>query len=307
VKILVVDDDPVHRKIIEKTLQKGNHEALLFKDAEVAKEWFRKEVVRFVITDWMMPGMDGPSFVRWIRSAKLDQYVYVMLLTSREGPSDIEEGLNAGADDYIKKPFNPPELLARVAVGERILRLEENLLAASNRLKKQALVDELTGLMNRRALYQAGRKEISRARRHKVPLSVLFLDLDRFKQINDTYGHLVGDEALRLTARLLRSSVREYDSTCRWAGDEFIALLPGLNSEQANDTLNRILEAFSRRPLTLPEGTKLTLRASIGVYTWLPDEGPALEFDALVTQADHEMYRFKEARRADAAPQDRQR
>ncbi|MEW6404058.1 MAG: diguanylate cyclase [Chloroflexota bacterium] len=296
-KILVVDDDPVQRKIIEKTLQKGNHEAVLFESADAAKGLFKKESVRFVITDWMMPGTDGPSFVHWIRAANLEKYVYVVLLTSRENPGDIEQGLNAGADDYIKKPFNPAELLARVAVGERILRLEENLLAVSNRLKKQAMTDELTGLMNRRALYREGRKEISRAQRQGYALSILFLDLDKFKQINDTYGHLVGDEALKLTARLIRSNVRQYDHACRWAGDEFIALLPGMTADQAEETCSRILKAFATHSLALTDGLRLNLRASIGIHTWTPDDNPAPEFDVLVRQADHAMYCFKQTGR----------
>jgi len=294
-KILIVDDDALQRKVLEKTLSLGGYELILLDNAEAAKDVIRQEKVRFVITDWMMPGLDGPSFVRWIRSANITGYVYVMLLTARESPDDIEGGLNAGADDYIKKPFNPRELLARVAVGGRILDLEENLRAASERLKRQALVDELTALMNRRAIYQIGRQEITRASRGKAALSLLFLDLDRFKQINDTHGHLAGDEALKLTARLMLANIREYDQAGRWAGDEFIALLPNTVSEQAVEVGSRILRAFNREALVLENGVRLMLSASIGLNTWVPGNQETISIDALVRLADEAMYRAKQA------------
>ena len=295
-KILVVDDDILQRKIIGKALSVvGGYEVILLDNAEAAEKVLEQdEDARFVITDWMMPGIDGPSFVRWIRLANLNGYVYVILLTSREDPGDIERGLNAGADDYIKKPFNPQELLARVAVGERILRLEENLREASERVKRQALVDDLTGLMNRRAIYQIGRQEIARATRDQSPLSVLFLDLDKFKQVNDTHGHLAGDEALKLTARLLQTNIREYDQAGRWAGDEFIALLPNTSKEEAMEVGERVLQAFNGRRLLLKNGNSLVLSASIGLYTWAPDEKGAPDIDALVRLADKAMYNAKQ-------------
>ncbi len=294
-KILIVDDDALQRKMIEKTLTIGGYDVIVLDNAEAAKGILEEDDVRFVITDWMMPGLDGPSFVRWIRSANITSYVYVMLLTAREGPGDIEDGLNAGADDYIKKPFNPRELLARVAVGERILHLEENLREVSERLKHQALVDELTGLMNRRALYQIGRQEIIRASRGKTPLSLLFLDLDKFKPINDTYGHLAGDEALKLTARLLLANIREYDRVGRWAGDEFIALLPNTSKEQAMEAAGRVLRAFKREALVLENGSRIVLNASIGLHTWMPGDQETINIDALVRLADQAMYRAKQS------------
>jgi two-component system cell cycle response regulator len=294
-KILVVDDDALQRKMIEKTLTLGGHSVIMLDNAEAAKQILEQNDVRFVITDWMMPGLDGPSFVRWIRSAKLTGYVYVMLLTSREDPRDIEDGLNAGADDYIKKPFNPQELLARVTVGKRILHLEENLREASERLQQQALIDDLTGLMNRRALYQIGRQEIIRAGREQISLSLMFLDLDKFKYINDTYGHLVGDQALKLTARVIMANIREYDHAGRWAGDEFIALLPKTEKEQATHISKRVLRAFQRESLIFANDKKIKLKASIGLYTFLPEKKEALDMESLVRLADQAMYEAKQS------------
>ena len=295
-KILVVDDDALQRKIIEETLLIGSYDVIALDSAQAAQEVLEENsTVRFVITDWVMPDMDGLAFVRWIRAANITGYVYVMLLTSREEPRDIEDGLNAGADDYIKKPFHPKELLARVAVGERILRLEENLREASERLKQQILIDDLTGLVNRRAIYQVGRQEIGRANRDRTPLSVLFLDIDKFKNINDTYGHQTGDEALKLTARLLKENVRDYDQIGRWAGDEFVALLPDTNREQAAELGGRVLRAFSREALQLKNGNKIILNASIGLHTWTPnDDLGTPDLDVLVRLADEAMYQAKQ-------------
>ena len=287
-KILVVDDDALQRKIIKEALAIGSYDAITLDSAQAAKEVLERDTVRFVITDWVMPDMDGLAFVRWIRSANITGYVYVMLLTSRDETRDIEDGLNAGADDYIKKPFYPKELLARVAVGERILRLEQ-------RLKEQILVDDLTGLMNRRAIYQTGKQEIARARRDTSPLSVLFLDLDKFKNINDTYGHLAGDEALKLSARLLQENIREYDLLGRWAGDEFVALLPNTNREQAAELGGRVLRAFNREAMILKNGSRIVLNVSIGLFTWMPSEIDTSDLDTLVRLADEAMYKAKQS------------
>lgn len=294
-KILIVDDDPIQCKMIERALAKGNHEVVIRESAEAAKQVLQADLAHFVISDWMMPDLDGPSFVRWIREAPIAGYVYVMLLTSRESPDDIQAGLNAGADDYIKKPFNVPELLARVAVGERILRLEEGLRNASGQLEQLIRVDELTGLMNRRAIHEAGRQEIARSRRGGQPISLLFLDLDKFKQINDTYGHTAGDEVLKLVARLIQSKTRAYDHIGRWAGDEFILLLPGTNEEQARLIARRIMEAFEGQTFNLPGGERIRLRASIGAWTAAPEVGDQLDIDALVQAAEDAMYKAKPA------------
>ena len=294
--ILVVDDDLIQCKITEHALLKGKHEVIVLDNAEDAQAILQQGTVHFVITDWMMPGMDGPAFTHWIRSQKTTGYVYIIFLTSREGPGDIESGLSAGADDYIKKPFNSSELLARVAVGERILQLEENLRKAAVRLEQQALTDDLTGLMNRRAIYQVGRQEIARARRHQSPLSILFLDLDKFKLVNDTYGHLAGDEALKLAARLISSNTRVYDQIGRWAGDEFIILLPDANPEQALQVVERIHRSFENEPLVLNNNDKLTLRASIGLCSMMPGGEKNLDIDTLIRDADRDMYRVKQSK-----------
>lgn len=288
-KILVVDDNILERQIIEKPLATvSEYEVITVDNVKAAKKLLQDETIRFVITDWLMPDVDGLTFVRWIRSTNPTRYVYVILLTSREDPGDIEDGLNAGADDYIKKPCHPKELLARVAVGKRILNLEE-------RLKRQVLIDDLTELRNRRAIYQIGRQEIGRANRDESPLSVLFLDIDKFKSINDTYGHLAGDEALKLTAQLLQENIRDYDLAGRWAGDEFIVLLPNTSEKEARNLGQRMLEAFNRKAMLLKNGSKIVLNVSIGLHTWMPGSTELPDLDVLVRLADEAMYKAKQS------------
>lgn len=295
-KILIVDDNILERQIIEKPLSTiDDYEVITVDNVKAAKKILHDDDnVRFVITDWVMPDVDGLTFVRWIRSAGLTGYVYVIVLTSREDPGDIEDGLNAGADDYIKKPCHPKELLARVAVGKRILNLEENLRRASERLKRQVMIDDLTELKNRRAIYQLGRQEIGRANRDESPLSVLFLDIDKFKNINDSYGHLAGDEALKLTAQLMQENIRDYDLAGRWAGDEFIVLLPNTSAKEAEDLSKRMLQAFSRKAMLLKNGSKIVLNVSIGVHTWMPGSTELPDLDMLVRLADEAMYKAKQ-------------
>lgn len=295
-KILVVDDNALERQIIEKPLSTiKDYEVIALDNVKAAQKMLEDDTVRFVITDWVMPGMDGLDFVRWIRRAVSKRYIYVILLTSRENPGDIEDGLNAGADDYIKKPCHPKELLARVAVGKRILDLEEDLRRTLDKLEKQATIDDLTGLRNRRAIYEIGRQEIGRANRDESPLSILFLDIDKFKNINDTYGHQAGDQALKLTAQLLQDNIRNYDMAGRWAGDEFIVLLPNTNAKDASDLGERVLKAFNRKAMLLTNGTKIVVNVSIGMHTWRPGTAELPDLDVLVRLADEAMYKAKQS------------
>ncbi|MBT7781792.1 MAG: diguanylate cyclase, partial [Anaerolineae bacterium] len=259
IKVLVVDDEEIDRRIVEKTLVRLGHEAILADNGESAWQKIQDEMVRFVITDWNMPLMDGIQLVKKIRTTTLPGYVYTILVTANSKDEDIVAGLYAGADDYLTKPFNTTELEARVAVGERVLALEDGLMQANNQLEKLAMVDSLTGLLNRRAIYKFTRGELERARRVSEPISVIFLDVDRFKVVNDEYGHLTGDEALKLIARVIKKRSRAYDSIGRWAGDEFLIVLPGATAVDAKKAAERIIKGISSSKLDLPNGGTITL------------------------------------------------
>lgn len=293
-KILVVDDERIDRRIVEKTLTRLGHTVVLASSAEEAWKRIQRETVRFVITDWNMPGMNGVQLIKSIRATMLPSYVYIILITSNSKDEDVVQGLYAGADDYLTKPFNPAELEARVAVGERMLALEDGLMQANNQLEKLAMVDSLTGLLNRRAIYKFARGELERARRVFEPLSVIFLDLDKFKTINDTHGHLVGDEALKLVSQTIKERCRTYDGIGRWAGDEFLVVLPSLTPKDALNTAKRILNDIEGTPLVLPEGDTYRLTASAGVTTLTQSSNSQTVLDDMILQADEALYRAKE-------------
>ena len=294
-KILVVDDEQLDRRIVEKNLTRLGHTVVLANNGEAAWEFLQDKSIRFVITDWNMPGVDGIQLIKKIRSAPLPGYVYVILITANNMDEDIVEGLSAGADDYLTKPFNPTELKARVAVGERVLALEDSLVQANNKLEKIAMVDNLTGLHTRRAIYKIARDELERARRTFDPISVIFLDLDNLKIINDEHGHLTGDEALKVVAHVIKERCRVYDGIGRWAGDEFLVILPGTPTIQGEKVAIRIIEGIAATKLALSEGGALTIHASAGVATITKMTESATLLDDIIQRADEALYRAKEA------------
>ena len=293
-KILVVDDEHVARRMVEKTLTRLGHTIVLANSGEDAWKKMQEDHIRFVITDWNMPIMDGVQLIKKIRATTLPSYVYVILVTSNSKDEDIVEGLYAGADDYLTKPFNPAELEARVAVGERMLALEDNLTIANNQLEKLAMVDSLTGLLNRRAIYKFARGELERARRVSEPISVIFLDIDKFKEVNDQHGHLRGDEALKLVAQIIKERSRAYDGIGRWAGDEFLVVLPGTTAENAKNAAKRIVEGIALIELINLDGDMFSLTASAGVATQLKVTGAVALLDDIIQAADEALYRAKE-------------
>jgi diguanylate cyclase (GGDEF)-like protein len=290
-RILVVDDDPVLRRIVQAGLTRAGHEVRAVADGHAAWELLQQESFRLVITDWMMPGMDGPELVGRIRAASFPGYTYIILLTAKTDKSDVVSGLDAGADDFLTKPFNSEELRARVAIGERILDLEGRLSEARDQLEVLATVDALTGLLNRRAIQERAEAEVQRAARDGTPLSFVMLDIDHFKSVNDTHGHLVGDQALSMVARVLAANKRVYDYAGRWGGEEFLLILPRTELTDARMVAERIRASIAGASLDLPDGGRLSLRISLGVTT-APSREP-LALHILLQQADDALYHAK--------------
>ncbi len=280
--ILVVDDDLLQRRVLEVLLTKAGRTVLLARDAEEAWDVLQRGGVRFLVTDWVMPGMSGPQLIHRVRNADLEGYVYALLLTSQDEQRDVVAGLEAGADDYLTKPFDRDELLARIAIGERILALEA-------RLRQIATEDELTGLLNRRAGWSRIEQELSRAKRERTPLSVLLMDIDHFKRINDEYGHPVGDEALRLLGDVLRRSRRDYDHVARWGGEEFLLVLPSATAEEAAGAAERIRASVEEAWLPRADGGEVRFTLSVGVAEATADS----TLEDLVRRADEALYRAK--------------
>jgi two-component system, cell cycle response regulator len=290
-RILVADDDPVTRRLLQAQLQKWGHEVIVCADGATAWEILTQEnSPRLVILDWMMPGMDGVNICRNIRKVAKRTYIYLILLTSKSRQDDIVEGLEAGADDYITKPFNPNELKVRIRAGARIIQLQEELIEALNVSEYQASHDGLTGLLNRSAILKTLQIELGRSQRDSRPLAVVIADVDRFKQINDRLGHLVGDAVLVGMTKLIASSLRPYDSAGRYGGEEFIVALPGCNAPDAKSIAERLRLLIAATPISTSEGP-VTCTMSFGVAVF--DGAADADLDSLIRKADEALYQAK--------------
>jgi diguanylate cyclase (GGDEF)-like protein len=246
------------------------------------------------VLDWLMPGLDGVQLCYELRRRGDEAYVYIVLLTAKHTKRDVIEGLEAGADDYITKPFEPQELRVRLRNGKRILCLMDQLILAREALREQAARDPLTGLWNHNAVLELLSKEIDRAHRQSTCVGVVLLDLDHFKRINDTYGHLMGDHVLRKTAAALQGSIRPYDAAGRFGGEEFLLVLPGCDRMNAISHAERLRMVLNRLIVEAPAG-RAHVTASFGVT--VVDSAMLIDADGAVHVADSALYAAKAAGR----------
>ncbi|MGQ0604725.1 MAG: GGDEF domain-containing protein [Anaerolineales bacterium] len=287
-KILIAEDDPNQRRLLTVHLERASYQVAVANDGLAAWELMEREHHRFLITDWMMPELDGPELIRRIRAANFPDYTYTMLLTALDGKEQIVKGLEAGADDYLTKPFNSAELRMRVTIGERILGLE-------SKLREMATHDRLTGLFNRHAFDQRLADEVQRARRYGRPLSLILLDLDNFKSYNDAHGHPAGDGLLSEIGSVLKAGVRGTDFIARYGGEEFVVVLPETDHANALIVAEKIRSGAEAYPFPLREsqpGGAVTV--SVGVASF--PEGAA-DPGSLLEAADRALYQAKHAGR----------
>lgn len=294
-KILIAEDDPVSRRLLEVTLSKWGYEVTVCADGEAAWEALQQaDAPQLVILDWMMPRMDGLQVCKKVRERgehAADLYVYIILLTAKSQKADMVTGLEAGADDYLTKPFDAQELRLRLRAGRRILDLRDELVRAREIIREQARKDSLTQLYTRATVLERLQHELDRAQRsveRESPVSVVLADLDHFKQINDTYGHLAGDAVLRETARRMRDAIRPYDSLGRYGGEEFLLVLSDCDSAGAVALAQRLLLAVGQEAMVLAEGA-VSVTLSAGVAT----SGVRQDAESLVGAADAALYRAK--------------
>jgi diguanylate cyclase (GGDEF)-like protein len=252
------------------------------------------DMPRLVLLDWMMPELDGPGVCREIRNRRDQSYVYMILLTSRESKEDVIAGLESGADDYLIKPFIADELKARLRVGERILHLEDRLVEAREQMRFKATHDHLTSLWNRGVIVDLLGRELTRSQRENVCTALILGDLDHFKNINDRYGHLVGDQVLREVARRLLHSVRSYDFVGRYGGEEFLIVLNNCRPDSARARAEEIRKSICTRPVQTDVGP-LEVTMSSGLLR-STDWGHRPAED-LIHEADSALYAAKTAGR----------
>lgn len=284
-RILVVEDEEVTAAVLRGTLASLGHEVAVATDGLMAWRMLQEGHIPLVLSDWMMPGLDGLSLCRRIRTAGDSPYIYTILLTVRDGRPDRMEGLRAGADDFLIKPLDAEELAVRVEIAQRILTVQERLERQNARLLELATIDDLTGLANRREFQRALETSLALAGRQGLPLSLVLFDIDHFKDFNDTFGHPAGDEALRTFSRIVRGSCRAHDLVARVGGEEFAVVLHGASPEQARASAERMRAGlaghrWAHRPLT----------ASFGIATSGAGGGCAAD---LVAQADAALYSSK--------------
>lgn len=296
-RILVAEDDVVTRKLILRTLASLEHEVIPAEDGAQAWEIYQRERPELIITDWLMPGIDGLELVRRIYASNEGNTLkpYILMLTSKNETGDLKAGFEEGASDFISKPFQPIELMARLRVGISNQTLARELECARRQSEQQALTDTLTGLNNRRALMDLLRVDEDRALRGRQPLSVILTDVDRFKAVNDNHGHGTGDDVLKVVADALRAGVRSGDHVGRWGGEEFLILLPDTDLIQAAEVAERCRTLLTRQQVQSETGQLLRVSASFGVAS--ADGVHRPDVMELVSQADRALYWAKEAGR----------
>ena len=292
--ILVAEDDPVARKILKRTLITEGHEVVSVENGRKAFDLFKERFFPIILTDWMMPEMNGLELCRAVRNYQTSGYVFVIILTSKDSKKDIVTGLNSGADDYVNKPFNPPELKARIKTCMRILELEKSLKKANENIRILSITDPLTKCYNRGYIMDRLPQEINRAIRYERALSLVLCDIDYFKKVNDTYGHLAGDKVLIEFVYSIKQSIRnDLDWIARYGGEEFLIVLPETSLEGACILAERLRNNISKRKFIFHEKA-IHITSSFGISGFdsaTSDEN--ISSESLINTADKYLYQCK--------------
>ncbi len=300
--ILVVDDVPVNIQLLTTYLTSEGYDIISAKDGVEAIELVQRHFPDLILLDVMMPKMNGFEVCQVIKSDKDTMFIPVIMVTALNELEDKIKGMNAGADDFISKPFNKLELMVRVrsllrikllndALNEKVQELQK----AKEELRQLAITDGLTGLYNYRYFKDHLSQELHRAKRHKLGVSVVMMDIDHFKHYNDTNGHPAGDAVLKQISKLLKDNIRNIDLAARYGGEEFVLVLPESNKAAAKIVAEKIRRLVEEHKFEFEENQpnrKITISAGVATY---PDDGQ--DFDSLVNSADQRLYRAKQSGR----------
>jgi two-component system, cell cycle response regulator len=289
-KVLIADDNATSRIMLRGALLQWGYEVVVAENGAQAWEVLADpDSPPLAILDWVMPHMTGPEVCRRVRETRREPYTYILLLTSKHTKDETVEGMEAGADDYVVKPFDRHELQVRLRAGKRIIDLQMELLRAREELRERANKDLLTMLPNRSAISATLEQELARCHRDRRSVGIILLDVDHFKKINDTHGHFAGDAVLRETAARLRGNMRPYDQVGRYGGEEFLVVLPNCELEQATHQAER-MRAKLQSSTMMVDGNELRVSASFGVTV---SDGSERNPDTFVRVADQALYRAK--------------
>ncbi len=292
IRVLVVDDSPVSRKLLEHTLAEAPYTLGFAKDGADALRLFTERLPDLVIADWELPDISGPELCRIVRSKFAAAYTYLVLLTSNSDKKSIAEGLAAGADDYLTKPFDADELRARVGVGRRVIEMHREIEAKTKALALDARTDPLTGLPNRRAVEEWSVKQISGAVRHGYPIWVVLADLDSYKPATDLFGHAAGDAMLQAFGEILKKNTRVSDMCGHMGGDQFIFVISHVSRENMNLVINRLRDKIANHDFSFHD-VALPLFANFGLAG--SEGGERLELRTMLQQADAALLEAKRA------------
>lgn len=300
-KILLADDDRTTRTLLTRTLQTWGHEVTAVADGLEAWERVQTGAWRVLLSDWEMPGLDGPALCAKVRAME-GTYVYTILLTSHDSSSHVVEGLAAGADDYVSKPYDPPVLRARLSVAQRLLALQDELAArneelarANTELSRIATTDALLDIGNRRSFEDVIVHTHQSARRFGSAYGVLLADIDHFKRCNDTHGHAFGDKALARTAWALKTALGDAGKVFRYGGEEIIAVVNASDRGTLVDVAEQLRGAVERTRVEAPNGQMVAITVSIGAALFEPTE--AISAQVVVEYADASLYHAKQTGR----------
>jgi diguanylate cyclase (GGDEF)-like protein len=245
-------------RLLQDTLARWGYEIAVAADGHEALQLLRqKDPPKLAVLNWEMEKLSGPEVCQHLREGGIEPYIYVILLTNESRKDELLEAFDHGADDYLVKPIDGYELRAKLIVAKRILDLQDRLICMREDLRAQATHDGLTGLWNRQACMDVLARELERAEREKKPVGVIMADIDHFKQVNDDYGHLVGDAVLREVAARLRRAARAYDAMGRCGGEEFLLILPGCDAGTVLNRAEEIRASVSNQIISMPEGNIL--------------------------------------------------
>jgi diguanylate cyclase (GGDEF)-like protein len=288
-RILIAEDDFTSRRILNAILKKWGYDPVVTEDGVAAWDALQKaDAPKLVLLDWNMPGMEGVEICRRLRQIVASNPPYVILLTGRDEKGDIVRGLEAGANDYLAKPYDSDELLARIRVGQRMLELQAGLTEARDALAFQAMHDPLTGIFNRRAILERLAADLSRAKRENGILRVAMCDIDHFKNVNDLHGHQTGDEVLVAFTKCVQASLREHDSLGRYGGEEFLVVAAGSRGASDESLYERLRAAVESNTIQT-KAAAISITVSIGVAS----RAAQSTVDTLLAAADAALYKAK--------------